>query len=195
MPEILLFEGLKRGGKKSMAGRGNCTRKKKVYSPYFGKTVLRCASYSGTGGGLGQLGALPIDMEQLKGIGLTTGIGVGAAVLARKFAVYPAEWLKIDPVSNWNKVLEVLVGLLAGIAVGKYAKQPDIGMAVAIGPAMINGMELAGEILSPNQASIAGYRRNPALGAIVERDRFPAAWTQPTPYMQSAQQQYPAWAL
>lgn len=192
--EVLLFEGIPRkGGNNSMFGK-RCVRTKRVRSA-SGKMVKRCAEFSG--GSLGALGALPFDLEALKGTLLTGAVAVGGAVLAAKGVGYLAPMIKLDPASKWIMVLEVAVGLLAGYAVGKYAKQPDLGAAVALGPVVVNGLRIVGMFLAPASNSLAGRRPNvrasQPLGAVVPQGTFPT-WMYESPYQDKINEQFPAWS-
>jgi len=165
--------------------------------------VKRCAEFSG--GSLGSLGALPFDLEALKGTLLTGAVAVGGAVLAAKAGAWIAPMLKLDPTKTstpkWIMVIEVAIGLLAGYAVGKYAKQPDLGAAVGLGPLVVNGLKVAGMFLQPTASSaIAGHYADQAraaaeqLGAVVPGGQFPA-WMYQSDYMNQIKNQVPAWPM
>jgi len=201
--KVLLFEGINgsRGGR-SVFGR-RCVRTKRVRSSATGKMVKRCAEFSG--GSLGSLGALPFDLEALKGTLLTGAVAVGGAVLAAKAGAWIAPMLKLDPTKTstpkWIMVIEVAIGLLAGYAVGKYAKQPDLGAAVGLGPLVVNGLKVAGMFLQPTASSaIAGHYADQAraaaeqLGAVVPGGQFPA-WMYQSDYMNQIKNQVPAWPM
>lgn len=192
MEEILLFEGLSssKGGTK-MLGR-TCIRTKRVKSPVLGKYVTRCAAYSGDGG-LAGLGALPFDIGAVKDTLLTGAVAVGGAFGVRKAGGYLMDALKIDPMSRWKMAIEVGIGLGGGFMIGKYTGKADLGAAVAVGPVVINGMELASEFLAPAGAGIAGAQA-PPLGVTVEQEQLPA-WTTPNPFIEQVQQQFPAWTV
>jgi len=104
--------------------------------------------------------------------------------------------IKVDPGSNWIMALEVIVGLLAGYAVGKYAKQPDLGAAVALGPVVVNGLRLVGMFLAPS-GGVSGRRPNvrasKSLGAVVPGGAFPE-WMYQSPYLNQISEQVPAWS-
>jgi len=193
--EVLLFEGIPRTKGGSAVRRGRCIRKKRVRSAATGKMVERCAKFSG-GGGLAGLGALPFDLQQLQNTLITGGVAVGGAVFANKSVGYLAPMIKVDPGSNWIMALEVIVGLLAGYAVGKYAKQPDLGAAVALGPVVVNGLRLVGMFLAPS-GGVAGRRPNvrasKSLGAVVPGGAFPE-WMYQSPYLNQISEQVPAWS-
>lgn len=200
--EVLLFEGINgsRGGRSVFGKR--CLRTKRVRSSATGKMVTRCAEFSG--GSLGSLGALPFDLEALKGTLLTGAVAVGGAVLAAKAGAWIAPMLKFDPTKTstpkWMMVIEVVIGLVAGYAVGKYAKQPDLGAAVALGPVIVNGLKVAGMFLQPTASSaIAGHyaanaRAAEQLGAVVPAGQFPE-WMYQSDYMNQVKNQVPAWAM
>lgn len=199
--EVLLFEGIQGGGRSVFGKR--CLRKKRVRSSATGKMVTRCAEFSG--GSLGSLGALPFDLEALKGTLLTGAVAVGGAVLAAKAGAWIAPMLKFDPTKTstpkWMMVIEVVIGLVAGYAVGKYAKQPDLGAAVALGPVVVNGLKVAGMFLQPAASSaIAGHYADQAraaaerLGAVVPGGQFPE-WMYQSEYMNQIKNQVPAWAM
>ena len=195
--EVLLFEGIPRrkGGNISMFGK-RCVKTKRVRSAATGKMIKRCAEFSG--GSLGSLGALPFDFEALKGTLLTGAVAVGGAVVVAKGVGYLAPMIKLDPASSWIMVLEVALGLLAGYAVGKYANQPDLGAAVALGPVVVNGLRLVGMFLSPDSMSLAGRRPNvrasQPLGAVVPAGTFPD-WMYQSDYQDQINKQMPAWAM
>ena len=184
-----------------MFGR-QCIRKKRVRSPATGKMVKRCAQYSG--GGLGSLGALPFDLEALKGTLLTGAVAVGGAVLAAKAGGFIVPMLKLDPASTmtpkWIMIIEVAIGLVAGYAVGKYAKKPDLGAAVALGPVVVNGLKVVGMFLQPASSPIAGHYGAPdvsasaPLGANVPGGYFPE-WAYQSSYVDQVNKQVPAWAM
>lgn len=178
-----------------MFGR-RCIRKKRVRSAASGKMVKRCAEFSG--GSLGTLGALPFDFGALKGTLLTGAVAVGGAVLAAKGVGYLAPMIKLDPASNWIMLLEITLGVVAGYVVGKYAKQPDLGAAVALGPVVVNGLRLVGMFLSPASDRLAGRRPNvrasQPLGAVVPADTFPE-WMYTSPYQNQINEQFPAWSM
>ena len=202
--EVLLFEGIHRGGH-SVFGK-HCKRKKRVRSASTGKMIWRCAEFSGSGGGLGSLGALPFDLEALKGTLLTGAVAVGGAVLAAKAGGWIGPMLKLDPAlpssGKWMMVIEVVIGLLAGYAVGKYAKKPDLGAAVALGPVIVNGLKVVGLFLQPSASSaIAGHyaggpnvRAASPLGAVIPAGQFPE-WMYQSDYMRNVNQQVPAWSM
>ena len=202
--EVLLFEGIRRPrGGHSVFGK-RCKRKKRVRSA-SGKMVWRCAEFSG--GDLGGLGALPFDLKQLQGTLLTGAVAVGGAVGAAKTVGWIAPMLKLDPTNpmtpKWYMIMEVVVGLVAGFLVGKYAKKPDLGAAVALGPVVVNGLKIVGMFLQPTAASnaIAGRYAGeapvntgqPALGMTVPGGYFPD-WAYQSQYMNQVNKQAPAWA-
>lgn len=200
--EVLLFDGLpQRGGAKSMAGKRSCIRKKRVWSDVLGRNVLRCAEFSG--GGLGQLGPIPFDLDMLKDVGVTAAVAVGGAVVGRKAGDWLGNAFKMNPMtpegyrSNWYRLMEVGVGVFAGFSVAKFLDQPEIGMGMMIGPMVLNGVELAGQFLAqPGGAPVAGYDYgDPALGVVIEKDKFPAGWAQPSPFVEQAEAQFPNWAM
>lgn len=197
--KVLLFEGTHRSrGGKSVFGR-HCKRMKRVRNRR-GKMVKRCADFSG--GNLGNLGALPFDLEALKGTLLTGAVAVGGAVLAAKGVGYVAPMLKLAPGSYWIMVIEVAIGLLAGYAIGKYAKKSDIGAAVALGPVVVNGLKVVGLFLAPSASSpIAGHyagnapvNTRDALGVTVPAGQFPE-WAYQSDYLNTVNKQAPAWAM
>lgn len=160
--------------------RGPCRRKKRVYSPYFGRNVMRCASYGGSGGGLMGLGGkFPIDIAQVKDTLITGGVAVGGAVAARKGAAYLIGlYDKVDDPKPWKpetklwvtRLLEVGGGLVLGVAVAKYAGQQDYGAALAVGPVVLNGFEIAIDLLEDigeGNESTEGLVYDPALGGYV----------------------------
>lgn len=199
--DVLLFEGIhgRRGGH-TVFGR-RCIRKKRVRSAATGKMTTRCAEFSG--GSLGNLGALPFDLEALKGTLLTGAVAVGGAVLAAKLGGFIVPMLKLDPASTmtpkWAMIIEVAIGLVAGYAVGKYAKKPDLGAAVALGPVVVNGLRVVGMFLQPGNSPIAGHYGAPdvsasaPLGATVPGGYFPE-WAYESGYVDTVNKQVPAWA-
>jgi len=207
LDRVLLFSGISginTGGGNIVLGKrhGKCRRYKRVYSPRSGKTVRRCADFGG--GGLDALGALPFNLEALKGTLLTGAVAVGGAVVIGKGVAYVAPMIKVSLASNWIMAIEVIAGLIAGVGVGKYANQPDLGAAIALGPIVKNGLKLTGMILAPSAApgALAGRRQAalnaPArasrqLGATVQAGEFPGYMYQ-NPLLQAAMQQSPAYA-
>jgi len=161
---------------------------------------MRCANFSGGGVGLGELGALPFNIEQLKGTLLTGAVAVGGAIVAGKAVAYLAPMIKIAADSKWIMALEVIVGLLGGYAVARFAKQPDLGAAVALGPVIVNGLRIVGPLLTPGASgAVAGRRRAPVkasneLGVTVPAGTLPE-WMFQDPYLQKVQQENPAWAM
>lgn len=193
MEKVLLFEGLPQKGGKAMFGR-SCIRYKTVQSKVLGRPVRRCAQFAGSEyAGYDGLGALPFNLEAVKDTLMTGAVAVGGAVGVRKVSPYIVDALKIDPMSKWRMGIEVGLGLGAGFLIGKYANKPDLGAAVAVGPVVINGMELAGEFLTPPQGPpVAGTTSD--LGVAVEQGQLPA-WTEPSPFIQQVQERFPAWSL
>ena len=204
--KVLLFEGIhgSRGGH-SVFGK-HCKRKKRVRSA-SGKMVWRCAEFSGSGGGLGNLGALPFDLEALKGTLLTGAVAVGGAVLAAKAGAFIVPMLKLDATApstaKWLMIIEVMIGLLAGYAVGRYAKKPDLVAAVALGPVVVNGLRVVGMFLQPSASNpIAGHyagagpqvRASEPLGMTVPGGYFPE-WAYQSGYQDTINKQNPAWAM
>lgn len=205
--DVLLFEGIQRPRGGHSVFRKHCRRKKRVRSAATGKMVTRCAEFSGSGGGLGSLGALPFDLDALKGTLLTGAVAVGGAVLAAKAVGFIAPMLKINPLdvggkpNKWLMLMEVVIGLLAGYAVGKYAKKPDLGAAVALGPVVVNGLKVVGLFLQPSASrAIAGHyageppvRAASPLGAVIPAGQFPE-WMYQSDYLKQVNQQVPAWS-
>lgn len=196
LEEVLLFSGIPRlRGGSSVLGRRHCTRKKRVYSKAHRKYVTRCANFSG--GGLGDMGALPFNIEQLKGTLLTGAVAVGGAIVAGKAVAYLAPMIKVAPGSKWIMALEVIVGLLGGYAVARFAKQPDLGAAVALGPVIVNGLRIVGPLLTPGASSpVAGapVRASQPLGVTVPAGQLPE-WMWQDPYLDKVQEQNAAWAM
>lgn len=207
--EILLFEGLppRRRGGRSVFGK-SCIRNKRVYSPRLGRNVIRCAEFSGGGTSLGSLGALPISLEQIKSTALTGAVACGGAVVANKAMAYFAPMIKLDPLNpkdqKWIGALEVLTGIGLGYGIGKFARQPDLGAAVAVGPIMFNGLKVLGYLITPpikkeKEEAVSGYYPPavPAgdLGVTIPQDQWPPAWMYESPYLDQARQQAPAWAM
>lgn len=196
MPEILLFEGLKLPGLRGGTTLGRtCKSWQTVFSPALGRNVRRCADFGGSSGGYGEMGALPFNVGQLKTVGVNAALGVGAAVGARRAGGWLSDMLKLDPTKpNWRRLLEVGIGAVGGWAIGRFAGQPDIGLAVAVGPAMINGMELASEMLVLTEtAPTAGSEDD--LGLTMERQQALPEWAMQSPYVQQQQQQQPVWSM
>jgi len=176
-----------------------CIRTKTVYSPVLGRNVVRCAEYSGTGVGFGQLGAFPITLDTLKDTGMTAAVAVGSAVGVRKLTDWWIRYVNLDPrTERWAKpIAEVATGVGASYLIGKYAGKPDIAAAVMLGPIIVNGMEQVGALLAP-APPVAGYGYNysqPSLGAVVEQDQLTPGWATADPFLSQVQQQFPAWAM
>jgi len=142
---------------------------------------------------------MPFNIEQLKGTLLTGAVAVGGAIVAGKAVAYLAPMIKIAAGSKWIMALEVIVGLLGGYAVARWAKQPDLGAAVALGPVVINGLRVIGPLLTPGaSAPVAGGRApvkaSDRLGVTVPAGTFPE-WMYQDPYVNQVQEQNPAWAM
>lgn len=197
--QVLLFEGThKSRGGSSVLGR-HCTRMKTVRGRN-GRMVKRCANFSG--GNLGTLGAMPFDLEALKGTLLTGAVAVGGAVVAAKGAAYIMPMLKLDPLSMWSWVIQIAIGLIGGYAIGKYAGKTDIGAAVALGPVVVVGLQAVGKYLQPTASSpISGHfglnapvNTDQALGATVPGGQFPE-WMYQSEFLDQVNKQAPAWAM
>ena len=200
MPEeILRFEGLKLGGSKM---RGDCIRKKRVYSLALGRYVMRCAEYDK--GGIMGLGAFKIpgiDINQVKDTLITGAVAVGGAVATGKTIAYIGPHLKLDPASKWRPVIEIVTGIALGVLVGKATKKPDLGAALAIGPVVVNGLRLASGIMSTSvpmgqlrSPALSGARRQ-ALGVIQDKAAFPPQYMYDNAFLSDAQNQVPVWAM
>lgn len=174
-----------------MFGR-RCTAWQTVFSPVLGRNVTRCASF---GGGAGQLGAFPISLEGLKTTGMMAAVGVGGAIFARRASAYLIDLAKLDIASPYLRpALEVGIGVGAGYAIARFAHKEDIGAQVALGPMIVNGMDLAEMLLAPKVGPpVAGY--DPALGVAVEQDRLTPGWAQVDPFVAQVGQQFPAWTM
>jgi len=178
-----------------------CIRKKRVFSSRLGRNVVRCAEFSGTAG----LGAMPIQFDQIKDTLLTGGLAIGGAVVTNKAVAFVAPYINLDPADpkheKWIAALEIITGVGAGWAVGKYGGKPEIGAAIAIGPVVVNGLKLAGWMITPGAtAPIAGagaypYQPQGALGLPISQEEFPPGWIYEHPGVNQAAQQYPAWAM
>lgn len=163
--------------------RGPCRRKKRVYSSYFGRNVMRCASYGGGAGTLGGLmgfgGKFPIDFAQVKDTLITGGVAVGGAVAARKGAAYLIGlYDNVDDPKPWKpstkiwvtRLLEVGGGLVLGVVIAKYFNQQEYGAAVAVGPVVLNGFDILMDVLEDigdGNESTEGVYYDPALGGYV----------------------------
>lgn len=149
-----------------MASMGRCIRRKRVYSPVMGRNVLRCAKFSGGGLG-GILDKFPLPIDQVQAALVTGGLAVGGAVGARKIVGYVAPMLKMEGKPKVIMVLEIATGVMMGVVVGKYIGKPQIGMALAVGPVVLNGMALVGEFMPELAApGIAG------LGVVVDQESW-----------------------
>jgi len=198
--DILLFEGIRGRGGKSVGKK--CSRRKRVFSSKLGRNVLRCAEFGGSSG----LGAMPIEFDQVKDTLLTGGLAIGGAVVMNKAVGYLAPYININPADpkheKWIAALEIIGGVGAGWAVGKYGGKPEIGAAIAIGPVVVNGLKLVGWIITPAESTpIAGaYAYNqpayqPGLGVPISQEEFPPDWISEHPAMNQVAEQYPAWAM
>lgn len=161
--------------------RGPCRRKKRVYSSYFGRNVMRCASYGGSGGAglMGFGGKFPIDIAQVKDTLITGGVAVGGAVVSRKAAGYLIGFYdKPDDPKPWSagtklwvtRIVEVGTGLVLGVVVAKYFNQQEYGASLAVGPVVLNGFEIVIDMLEEmgdGNESTAGMYYDPALGGYV----------------------------
>lgn len=198
--KVLLFSGIPklRGGSSVFAAKKHCIRKKRVWSKAHRKYVMKCAKFSG--GSLGNMGALPFNIEALKGTLLTGAVAVGGAIVAGKAVAYLAPMIKIAGDSKWIMALEVIVGLLGGYAVARWAKQPDLGAAVALGPVIVNGLRIVGPLLTPSASAPVAGRRAPVkaseeLGVTIPQGTLPE-WMWQDPYLQqTVQEQNPGWAM
>jgi len=148
---------------------------------------MRCASYGGSGGGLGGGlmgfgGKFPIDIAQVKDTLITGGVAVGGAVAARKGAAYLIGlYDKVDDPKPWSagtkvwvtRIIEVGGGLVLGVVVAKYFNQQEYGAALAVGPVVLNGFDIAIDILEDiaegkeGNESTEGVYYDPALGGYV----------------------------
>lgn len=169
----------------------SCVRRKRVYSPVLGRNVLRCAQFSGDGGLFGLFDKFPLPVEQIKGALVTGGLAVGGAVGARKIVSYVAPMLKMEDKPKVVMVLEIATGVVVGVLVGKYTGKSEIGMALAVGPVVLNGMALVGEFMPElAEPTMAG------LGVLVDQDDWvPEAMFQHgvTPGLQK--DVAPAWSM
>ncbi len=197
LEEVLLFSGIPSlGGGHSVFQGKHCTRKKRVWSKKNRKYVMRCANFSGGSKSLGSMGALPFNIEALKGTLLTGAVAVGGAIVSGKAVAYLAPMIKVTPGSKWIMAMEVMFGLLAGYAVARWAKQPDLGAALGLGPIIVNGLRIVGPLLTPTPAAVAGapVRASQPLGVVVPGGQLPD-WMWQDPYLQQAKDQNPAWAM
>jgi hypothetical protein len=191
--KVLLFEGVNRKGGKRMFGK-HCVRKKTVFSPVLGRNIQRCARFSGTGSGLA---AFPISMDQLKDTGMTAMIAIAAALAVRRLADWAYSQTSIEPTTlRWLKPLsEAAAGIGAGWAIGNYTGRGEIAAAVALGPAIVNGMEQAAMLIAPS-APTAGYGGyNPNLGMVVDQSALTPGWATNDPYLYQVAGQIPAWSM
>lgn len=168
-----------------------CVRRRRVYSPVLGRNVLRCASFSGDGGLFGIFDKFPLPIEQIKGAFITGGLAVGGAVGARKVVSYVAPMLKMDDKPKVVMLLEIATGVILGVVVGKYMGKPEIGMALGVGPVVLNGIALVAEYMPELAApGIAG------LGVLVDRENWvPESMFQHGVTPQLQQQAEPAWTM
>jgi len=200
--KVLLFEGIPTGKGGSKLGRthGKCLRKKRYYSKKQRKYVMRCASFAGTGG-LAGLGALPFDLDQVKSTLLTGSVAVVGALATGKLVGYVVPMVKADMGAKWIMLMEVITGLLVGVMVGKYAKKPDIGAAIALGPVVVNGLRILGPILTPAASAASAVSgadprvsASDPLGVTVPQDKAFPGWAYEDPYLKEVQEQNRAWA-
>ena len=174
----------------------HCIRKKRVWSDVLGRNVMRCAEFSDLGGGLAELGAIPIEWSQIQTVLINGGVAAGGALTARRSGYYLLKTFKVDPTKEsyewYRKGIELVIGIGGGYAIGRFIR-PDLGVAFAVGPVAINAMETLSQFIAPpEEAPVSGYGYDPALGVTVESDRMPA-WARESPYMNQVQQ--PAWAM
>ena len=129
-----------------------CVRFKKVWSPYTGDLVKRCAQWSGGGsslggifGGLGQTETLRETMASVKDVVIDGGLAAGGAVLTDKLFSYVADKLNLE---GYPKHLaEAAVGIALGIGVGKVLKKPRMGAIIGVGPVVLAALRIIGEAM------------------------------------------------
>jgi len=127
---------------------------------------------------------------------MTAVIAVAAALAVRRLADWAYSQTSIEPTTlRWLKPLsEAGAGIGAGWAIGKYTGRGDIAAAVAIGPAVVNGMEQAAMLIAPS-APIAGYQGHNPLGMVVDQAAMTPGWATNDPYLYQVSGQFPAWAM
>lgn len=150
------------------------------------------------------LGATRLDMKQIQDIAITGGVAAGGAIVIRKGMSYLAPLVKMNPATVTWRLIEMGGGVLVGYIIGKVAKKPEIGAAVAIGPIVFNGAEIIGKFLAPSLVpGMAGARRRysrqvtprsrPALGRTIPESEWPPKWLSSSEEMAAWAQQYPGW--
>jgi len=161
---------------KGLSGRlRECVEWQEVYSPALGKYVRRCAAYAPKGGGLSGLGQLDIarsfglDPEVIKNTAINGGFAAGGAWLAQKFTNWLATVGKEEGEEPRFKgtlydVVMILAGIAIGAFVGKAFRRPQIGLAMATGPAVVVGLRVLGQIVG--ETSTAASAATEGLGII-----------------------------
>ncbi len=136
-----------------------CRRYANKYSPATGGMVRRCVSFSGAGGGFGDLGGVPGlgtsgtlrgTFDDVKDVAITAAIGAGGAIITD--IVFDQLTKNIEflaGMSGYQRALaEAATGIAIGIVVGKLLKKPRLGAKLAMGPVVLAALRIAGEMLN-----------------------------------------------
>jgi hypothetical protein len=114
--------------------------------------------------GVGNIGysktELKASFNAVKGVMMTGLIAAGGAVITRKIfdafeKTETAKTMKMTKGSMTESLAMAAVGITGGILIVKFLKKADIGTAFAIGPIVVAGMNLLGEVLG--ETSGLGY--------------------------------------
>lgn len=196
--ELLLLHGS--GGRRKMAKTG--CKWKRVINPYTNTWTNQCVGRSrrkksglfgevGLMKGLGESMSLKGIMADVKDVAVNGGVAVAGAVITDR--LFTAIMDSVDKNHSFTgikrHVAEMATGVGLGIAVGKLLKKPRIAVLVAIGPVVVGGLKIVGEMLNsgPFAGSMAGvpaiagaYRPNLGMMAIepyrqLEGGGFPSA--------------------
>lgn len=142
----------------SIMGR-KCQRYGSKYSPATGGMVRRCISFSGAGGGIGDLGGVPAlgaggtlkgTFDDVKDVAITAAIGAGGAIITDMvFDLLSKNIEMVAGLSGYQRALaEAATGIGIGIIVGKFLKKPRLGAKLAMGPVVLAALRIAGELLN-----------------------------------------------
>ena len=147
--ELMILHGL--SGGRTMAGKSSSYLS---YDPvsgnYVRKTRRRRRSRTMTGG-LGSLGSfgqatgLKGTIKSIQGVLLTGAIATAGAVITDKVYEKIGESLGLE---GWKRELaKMATGIALGILIAKFAKKPRLAAAFAIGPIVLGGLNLFGDIM------------------------------------------------
>jgi hypothetical protein len=153
-------------GKREAGEVVRCVRWRNVYSPATGGTVRRCAEMARrrSSGLLGEIGDVALGdpgplrgtLSDVKGVLLTGAVAAGGAILTdRVFSMIASKW----NVTGWKRYMaEAATGIALGIAIGRFLKRPRLAATVAIGPVVVAGLRMLGDLMGTGPfAGLSGY--------------------------------------